>query len=100
MNQPLQTGTMRWLVEHFRAYRERSPWDFYWRITLEGLAVSLVPALLAWLLGFQPPKVDLTRGELLVLGVVVAPVLETLLFQALPIGRARALKANFTSQVT
>jgi hypothetical protein len=90
---------MDWVIDHFRGYRRRTPWDFCWRVTLEGLGASLAVALAAWLLGAPEMKVNVSRRTLLVAGVLVAPGVETLLFQALPIGCARLLKATFASQV-
>lgn len=77
-----------------------TPWDFFWRITLEGLAASSLVALLTWLLGL-PGRADLNyeRSALLGMAVVVALILETVLFQALPIGLARLVKVKFRSQV-
>ncbi len=92
-------GLSNWVVEHFRGHRRRTPWDFCWRVTLEGLGVSVAVALVAWLLGAPELKVNLSRRTLLVAAVLVAPIAETLLFQALPIGCARLVKATFASQV-
>ena len=30
------------VVQHFKRYRERSPWSFCWRITIEGFVVAFV----------------------------------------------------------
>ena len=95
----LDNRAVGWLVEHFRGYRRRNPWDFCWRIALEGLAVSILPTSLLWCFGLADRKMNVTQGTLIGFAVVVAPIFETVLFQALPIGVARLLKAGFASQV-
>ena len=35
----------RLVSEHFARYRQRSPWNFCWRIAIESVAVSLTAAL-------------------------------------------------------
>ena len=90
---------MRWVKRHFQKYRERSPWSFCWRIAIEGTVVGLVVSALLAL--FDPPPRDIPFGfgMFLFIGVVVAPIVETLLFQAFPVWIARMFKARFSTQV-
>ena len=90
---------MKWIKRHFARYRERAPWDFCWRIAIEGTIVGLAAACLMTLLGIPGREMDLSFEVLLILGVVVAPVLETLLFQALPVWIARLCKIGSSGQV-
>ena len=92
---------MSWLIRHFQRYRQRSPWAFCWRIALEGLAVSLLCALLLTLLfpDMHREVPDWSAAKIFLIIVVLAPVFETLLLQALPIFIARKLKAPFAVQV-
>ena len=92
---------MNRLIRHFQRYRKRSPWAFCWRIAIEGLAVSLLCALaLSQLFPDLHRKFpDWSAAEIFLIIVVLAPVYETLLLQALPIFIARKFKAPFAVQV-
>jgi len=90
---------MRWLIDHFRAHRNRSLWSFLWRVNLESVAVSFSLGVLAFLLRLPARELNMTIGTLIGFGVVVAPVFETFLFQGLPVGVARFFEAKFDSQV-
>ena len=90
-----------WLKNHFQQYRTRSPWGFCWRITVEGLVVSLAIAALGKLSGLPDRNFHFpfSLPVVLFLVVIVAPVIETLLLQALPIWIARRFKAIFAIQL-
>ena len=90
---------MRWIRQHFRRYRERTPWDFCWRIAIEGTIASLAASLLVALLGMADREIDLSFETLLIAAIVVAPVLETLVLQAFPVWIARLFKADFSTQI-
>ncbi len=92
---------MNRLIRHFQRYKQRSPWAFCWRIALEGLAVSLLCALALSQLfpDLHREFPDWSTGKIFLVIVVLAPVYETLLLQALPIFIARKLKAPFAVQV-
>jgi hypothetical protein len=92
---------MKRLIRHFQRYRKRSPWAFCWRITIEGLLVSL---LCAFILALLFPELDRefpdwNVGTMFLVIVVIGPVAETLLFQALPIFVARKFNASFSWQI-
>jgi hypothetical protein len=88
------------IQQHFQKYRERKPWDFCWRIAIEGTVVSLVASICLSVFDVAERDIKLRFPDLLLLGVVIAPVLETLIFQALPIWIARRCHASFSVQVT
>lgn len=97
--------TWRCLIARvLRRYRHRDPWGFCWRITIERLAISLLagsPLLI--IAACTAGDVDLGDIEVPSLAEFIAvawiaPVLETLLLQALPIELARRCKAGTTSQ--
>jgi len=88
-----------WLRSHFQRYRERKPWDFCWRIALEGFLVSLAAAFALDLIGLGEREIEVGFEALLFLGVVIAPLLETLVFQAFPVWIARLCKASFRVQI-
>lgn len=92
---------MNRLIRHFQRYRQRSPWAFCWRIALEGLAVSLLCALALSQLfpDLHREFPDWSTAKIFLIIVVLAPLYETLLLQALPIFIARKLKAPFALQV-
>ncbi len=90
---------LNWIKSHFRRYRERKPWDFCWRISIEGTLVALAVCVILNLLGLGERDLKMDSAELLFIGVIVAPLLETLIFQAFPIWIARLCKASFSIQV-
>jgi hypothetical protein len=92
---------MNWIKRHFDKYLERGPWGFCWRIGLESLVVSIPVAVLLVLI-FGPGKrasIDLPVLVMFLLLLVIAPPLETLVFQAFPIFIVRLLKGSFRIQI-
>ena len=90
---------MKWISEHFRRYRHRKPWDFCWRIAIEGTIVALAIAFILSICDLPDREIPFDFWTFLILGVVVAPILETLVFQAFPVWIARLCKARFSVQV-
>ena len=92
---------MNWVARHFRRYLEREPWDFCWRIGVESTVLSLIAALLlAVVFGTSTRELlDLPMHVVFLLLLVVAPPIETLLFQAFPIFIMRMLKGSIRSQI-
>jgi hypothetical protein len=92
---------MGFIKNHFLKYLERKPWDFCWRIGVESTVVSLAAAvLLTWVIG--PAKREFlhySMGSVFVMLVLVAPPLETLVFQAFPIFVVRSLKGSLPIQI-
>lgn len=86
------------LVRHFQAYRKMKPWSFCWRLTLENLFVATVVIIPLRLIETTRRDIGST-SEFFFWGVLLAPVIETLLFQAFPIFVARVLHASFPIQV-
>jgi predicted Ser/Thr protein kinase len=78
-----------WLRRHFRRHERRSPGAFLWRVSLEGILVCLAVALVAALLGVKGRNETSGLAAFIVSSVFIAPWLETLLFQMLPVGVAR-----------
>jgi len=88
-------------VAHFERHRRRGAQAFFWWITAESMAVSAVLAL-----GFRalisepaPAWASSSRPSLFAQLVLLAPVVETLLFQILPVGLARWARAGFRGQL-
>jgi hypothetical protein len=81
------------LKAHFEAYRKRTKWHFLWRLSLEGLVVPVVAGILLWLIFHFPPRSDIrSHGAALFIElVIIAPLLETLLLQSVPVMIARSL---------
>ncbi len=92
---------MNWLIRHFERYRQRSPWDFCWRIALEGTVLGLLTAaVLTLIIGEEQHEfLEWPMGVIFLVVVLIAPPVETLLCQALPVFVARKLKASFRVQV-
>jgi hypothetical protein len=96
----LDTARKSWLLRHFDRYRERRPWSFCWRITIEGfLAAYVIVFLLNFLFDFPEIDLELTASEFLFICVLIGPIVETFIFQALPIFVARICRAGFATQI-
>ena len=67
----------------------------------EGLIVSIIAGLILCIFIGVPRRalLDLPVPSVLALTLVIAPVVETLLLQALPVAIARGLKAGFKVQI-
>ena len=91
---------LEFVRSHFRRYRTRTKWSFIWRITVESL---LMPAamLLPFVTFFQSPEDGPHYRGLagFILVVVLAPLYETLLFQAFPVMLFRMLGFNYYGQL-
>jgi len=92
---------MNWIRRHFARYKERGPWSFCWRIGLESTVVSLaLAAVLVGLLGTSEREfMKFSIGQVFALLLLVAPPLETLIFQALPIFIVRWRKGSLRTQI-
>jgi hypothetical protein len=87
------------MLEAFvKRYRRKTPWQFCWRVALEGTvasAIVLVPLLAS---GASTRDMPNSIESFVVEAVLVAPWLETLLFQSLPIGLCRLLGLSTSTQ--
>jgi len=90
---------MKWLREHFEKYQQLRPWSFCWRISLEGTAMSLLIAGLLFPFAEERAITNLDIGAAFVILVLVAPVLETLLLQGLPVYVARKCRATAKTRI-
>ncbi len=88
-----------WIDRHFRRYRQREPWDFCWRITIEATIVALTVIYILDIFGLAERKIPFSFPALMFIGVMAAPVFETLILQAFPVWIARLCKARFSVQV-
>ncbi len=88
--------------QHFLQYQQMKSWEFCWKITFEGLIVS-IPILLLFLAIFGVPEELEAAGPLMLEdlfgAVVFAPITETLVLQAFPIFIVRALKGSMKWQI-
>lgn len=82
-----------WIARHFRHLATLSMPRFVFRVAIESIAVSIAAALpLVWLL----PDTDSSREDLeFVEAVIFAPLVETLLFQALLVRVAQFFTRRF-----
>jgi uncharacterized protein len=99
---PIWLAPIHWGIEHFRGYLTMRPLTFCWRITVENLIVSLVTTGL--ILFFLEPVTrtnlqGLTAGSILWSIIIVGPIIETLIFQVVPIFLARLVGIEFFGQV-
>lgn len=92
---------MNWVRRHFRKVQQLKPWPFCFRIASESFAVTLIAAIPIGLIVQQPRQAlfDLPLEVVLIAALLAAPVLETLVAQALPILIARRLRAAIGLQV-
>lgn len=93
---------MTCIRKHFERYLERSPWDFCWRIGVESTVLSLLAAsLLATAFGTPPHRafMDISIEVAFLWILLVAPPIETLIFQAFPIFVVRLLRGSIRTQI-
>ena len=100
------TNQHEWAVGWLRRYERFSPWPFCLLITLEGLAVGLVLSLTLVLIrkAVKAPKKkgrfeDMSSVEHAFACLLFAPIVETLLFQALIIGALKWMGMGLGTQV-
>ena len=91
---------MQYIKKHFFKYFQKRPWNFCWKIGVESTVVSTIAGILLFMLG-TPERVlpNWSMWTMFFVIVILAPVLETLLMQALPIFIARKANASFKTQV-
>jgi len=78
------------LRRHFRRHERRTPGEFLWRVSLEGLLVTLTVAILAAHLGVESREIHPSQFPAFAFSAIfIAPLLETWLCQTLPVGAAR-----------
>jgi hypothetical protein len=87
-----------WLRRHFRRHERRSPGDYLWRVTLEAFLIAMAVAILLSLMGVEDRDIG-DLGTFAVAAILVAPWLETLLLQMLPVGLARLCGAGRSAQL-
>ena len=70
---------MTWIKAHFQRYRKREPWNFCWRIAIEGTIVSLALSIVLGFLEGGDRDIGLNMGfpVFVFVIVVVFPVIET-----------------------
>ena len=92
-----------WIIGWLRRYEVHTPWTFCWRITLEKLVVSIALAIplgvidVAFRLGWMEdklPDIHPTFPDIVLRG----PILETVIFQTIPIGLLSWMGASFGTQ--
>ena len=85
----------------FKRYRSLKPWPFCWRVTVEGVGISLLAALLiSIVIPEEERDFDGMEGAaLLFVVIVLAPLIETFLFQALPVFIAKLFRARVRTQM-
>jgi hypothetical protein len=99
---PLGNRLLAAVAGHFAAHRKRDRWSFFWRITGEGLLASIILIGAASIFIRLDQRTDLKRMsalQLIVVVCVVAPIVETLLLQTLPVAIMRACRQRFWIQV-
>ncbi len=84
-----------------RRWLDKGPWRFCWQSALEGLVISWVVLVALSPFEFEPRRAfdRMSAEKILLLAVVFAPVVETVLFQVIPIHCCRWFKGSFTIQV-
>lgn len=92
---------MHFLRVHFQNYQKLRPLKFCLLITAESLVLSIISGGLIELFWGIPtrPFLYLPVKRLFILLVIFAPIIETLLFQTMPITVLKWLRANFVLQI-
>ena len=92
-----------WIVGWLRRYEVHTPWAFCWRIALEQLGVKIALSILlgvidgVFRLGWMEDKRPDFRPTFPDI-VFLAPILETAIFQTIPIGLLSWMGASFGTQ--
>lgn len=92
---------INWLGRHFEKHNARTPWDFCWRTAIEGMLLSFAVVIALGMFVQEPARelVKWSAAQLIALAVVASPIIETLVFQVIPISIARALRAPLKVQI-
>ena len=92
---------MNWLRTHFHKHCERSAWDFCWRTAIEGVVISFIAVLFLEIFIDVPSRdfINWPIPVMLAVVLILAPILETLLLQALPITIAKLCRAGLKIQI-
>ncbi len=92
---------INWLGRHFEKHNARTPWDFCWRTAIEGTLLSFAVVIVLSMFVHEQPRelIEWSAALLIASAVVAAPIIETLVFQVIPISIARALRAPLKVQI-
>ena len=92
---------MNFLKTHFQNYQKLSPFRFCLLITFESVLLSFVAGFIIELLWGVPIRsfVNLPVKRLFILLVILAPLIETLMFQTIPISITKWFKLSFSFQI-
>lgn len=82
-------------------YQTKKPWTFYWQISIECIILG---GSLGYLVSFFPelsryPEIDLPPIVFCLLLIIAAPVIETFLFQSIPISFLRKRNVSINYQI-
>jgi hypothetical protein len=92
---------MQWIYKHFEHHQNRTWWDFCWRTTLEKTLIAIIAAFCTEYFVTEPARSfgSSSKGQLIFYMVVLAPIVETFFFQAIPIGIARQFRTRLRTQI-
>lgn len=91
---------MNFLIAHFRKHRARRPFDFFWRLSLEQFVISAVVLAVTNLAGAGDREMpSLPPMVLAKMVIIVAPILETIGLQMIPLEIMRLLKVRLWLQL-
>ena len=92
---------MNIIKTHFQNYQKLTPFRFCIQITLESVLLSFIVASIIEIFWGVPIRsfVNLPNKRLFILLVISAPLIETLMFQAIPISIIKWLKFSFSIQI-
>ena len=83
--------TKRLFAACLKRYRHQTPWRFCWQIALEGVIISALVLVPLIALGASTRDAPQSLDDFFISSVFLAPWLETLIFQSIPIGICRSL---------
>lgn len=89
------------LGRHFEKHNARTPWDFCWRTAIEGTLLSFAVVIVLGMFVKEQPRelIEWSAAQLIAYAVVASPIIETLVFQVIPICIARSLRAPLKVQI-
>ncbi len=92
----------KYFIDHFKNYRNMNVWAFFWRISMEVILLAILFGMgISYFFSkyCKDPFRAIPFPVFIVWGIVVAPIIETGLFQTIPISVSRRFKLHFNIQV-
>jgi len=90
------------LSRHFKRYFTLPPLTFCWQITVENLIASMsITGIILFLFQTQPRSnlANISANQFLWLVIILSPIIETIIFQMIPVEMLRRMGLKFYGQI-